>query len=70
MDVAVFSTKPYDRSFLDAANAGRICPHNIIAAGATVGLTGEEGAVLRRTLIPALGYGLLGGVLAFFFVAG
>jgi D-lactate dehydrogenase len=23
MDVAVFSTKPYDRSFLDAANAGR-----------------------------------------------
>ncbi len=26
MDVAVFSTKPYDRSFLDAANAGR---HNL-----------------------------------------
>ncbi len=53
-----------------AAVGNIICPHNIIAAGATVGLTGEEGAVLKRTLIPALGYGLLGGVLAFLFVAG
>ena len=53
-----------------AAVGNIICPHNIIAAGATVGLTGEEGAVLKRTLVPALGYGLLGGLLAFFLVAG
>lgn len=52
-----------------AAVGNIICPHNIIAAGATVGLSGQEGAVLKRTLWPALGYGLLGGVLVFLFAA-
>jgi lactate permease len=46
-----------------AAVGNIVCPHNIVAAGATVGLTGAEGDVLRRTLVPALGYGLLGGLL-------
>jgi lactate permease len=41
-----------------------VCPHNIVAAGATVGLVGAEGAVLRRTLGVTLGYALLGGLLA------
>jgi len=53
-----------------AAVGNIICPHNIIAAGATVGLTGEEGAVLKRTLGPAIGYGLLGGLLALLIVWG
>ncbi len=44
-----------------AAVGNIVCPHNIVAAGATVGLTGAEGDVLRRTLIPAVGYGVLGG---------
>jgi lactate permease len=52
-----------------AAVGNIICPHNIIAAGATVGLAGQEGEVLKRTLWPALGYSLLGGVLVFLFVA-
>jgi lactate permease len=52
-----------------AAVGNVICPHNVIAAGATVGLTGEEGAVLKQTIGPALVYGLLGGLLALFFVA-
>jgi lactate permease len=47
-----------------AAVGNIVCPHNIIAAGATVNLTGKEGEVLRRTLGVALLYALLGGVLA------
>jgi len=47
-----------------AAVGNIICPHNIIAAGATVNLTGREGEVLRRTLGVALLYALLGGLLA------
>jgi lactate permease len=46
-----------------AAIGNVVCPHNIVAAGATVGLTGSEGEVLRRTIAPALGYALAGGVL-------
>jgi lactate permease len=41
-----------------------VCPHNIVAAGATVGLVGAEGDVLRRTLGVTVGYALLGGALA------
>jgi lactate permease len=46
-----------------AAIGNIVCPHNIVAAGATVGLTGSEGEVLRRTIVPALGYALAGGLL-------
>jgi len=47
------------------AGAGNmIALHNIIAGGATVGLRGEEGQVLRRTLPVCLVYTLLGGLLA------
>ena len=41
-----------------------IALHNIIAGGATVGLAGQEGAVLRRTLPICLAYTFLGGVIA------
>jgi len=47
-----------------AAVGNIICPHNIIAASATVALTGEEGTILRRTLGICLAYGVLGGLLA------
>ena len=46
-----------------AAVGNIVCPHNIVAAGATVGLTGGEGDVLRRTLLPAVLYALAGGAL-------
>jgi lactate permease len=46
-----------------AAVGNIVCPHNIVAAGATVGLTGGEGDVLRRTLLPAGLYALAGGAL-------
>lgn len=47
-----------------AAVGNIICPHNIIAGGATVGLSGEVGPVLRRTLGACLLYAALGGALA------
>ncbi len=46
-----------------AAVGNIICPHNIVAAGATVGLTGGEGDVMRRTLLPPVLYALAGGAL-------
>jgi lactate permease len=46
-----------------AAVGNIVCPHNIVAAGATVGLTGGEGDVLRRTLAPAFGYAVAGGLM-------
>ncbi|MFO8150972.1 MAG: L-lactate permease [Trueperaceae bacterium] len=52
-----------------AAVGNIVCPHNLIAAGATVGLVGREGEVLRRTLWVALAYASLGGLLAGLFFA-
>ncbi len=46
-----------------AAIGNAIAPHNIIAGTATVGLSGQEGAVLRRTLAPVLGYAALCGLI-------
>ena len=46
-----------------AAIGNIICPHNIVAGGATVGLGGREGEVLRRTLPAAALVVALGGVL-------
>lgn len=51
-----------------AAVGNMICPHNVIAAGATVGLARQEGAILRRTLPVALLYASLGGALALWLV--
>jgi lactate permease len=46
------------------ASVGNIvCPHNIIAGGATVGVTGQEGAVLRQTLWACIVYAVAGGFL-------
>ncbi|MBL0420202.1 L-lactate permease [Ramlibacter sp. AW1] len=47
-----------------------VCPHNIVAGAATVGLAGQEGQVLRRTLLPCLAYLLLGGALLMAWTAG
>jgi len=52
-----------------AAVGNIICPHNIIAASATVHLSGKEGEVLKRTLGVMFIYTLLGGLLALFIFA-
>jgi len=51
-----------------AAVGNIIAPHNIVAAVATVGLTGQEGKVLRTTVPTALAYLVLGGLLALLLV--
>lgn len=47
---------------IGAAAGNMICVHNIVAASAVVGLAGKEGAILRKTAIPAVVYGLLIGI--------
>jgi lactate permease len=44
------------------AMGNMICVHNIVAASATVGLSGEEGLILRKTMLPLIAYGLIIGV--------
>jgi lactate permease len=46
-----------------AAAGNMIAIHNVVAASATVGLLGQEGATLRRTIIPTLYYVLATGAL-------
>jgi lactate permease len=46
-----------------AAIGNMICPHNIIAACAVVGLSGQEGAVMRRTLPACIACAVAGGLL-------
>lgn len=44
-----------------AAVGNIVCPHNVIAGGATVGLVGREGEVLRATAPACAVYALAGG---------
>jgi lactate permease len=46
-----------------AAVGNIICPHNIIAGVATVGLHGREAEILRRTALACVCYAVAGGVL-------
>jgi lactate permease len=46
-----------------AAIGNVVCPHNIVAGAATVGLAGREAAILRHTLWPCAAYLLAGGAL-------
>lgn len=46
-----------------AAVGNIICPHNVIAGVATVGLAGQEALVLRQTVGPCLVYATLAGLL-------
>lgn len=47
-----------------AAAGNMIAIHNVVAASATVGLLGQEGATLRKTVIPTLYYVFVAGALA------
>ncbi|MBH98677.1 MAG: lactate permease [Rhodospirillaceae bacterium] len=46
-----------------AAAGNMIAIHNVVAASATVGLLGQEGATLRRTIIPTMYYLVATGIL-------
>ncbi len=46
-----------------AAAGNMVAIHNVVAASATVGLLGQEGQTIRRTIIPTLYYCFLAGVI-------
>jgi lactate permease len=46
-----------------AAAGNMIAIHNVVAASATVGLLGQEGPILRKTILPTLYYLVVVGVL-------
>ncbi|MBI2653714.1 L-lactate permease [Candidatus Woesearchaeota archaeon] len=47
------------------AAGNMIAINNIIAASAIVGLKGEEGAIIKNNIVPALLYGLIAGIIGF-----
>ena len=46
-----------------AAAGNMIAIHNVVAASATVGLLGQEGQTLRKTIIPTLYYVIFAGII-------
>ncbi len=53
-----------------AAAGNMIAIHNVVAASATVGLFGREGATLRITILPTIYYVLAAGLIAMFALHG
>ena len=49
------------------AAGNMICVHNVVAASATVGLAGKEGALIRRTIFPMMFYVVVAGTLGLIF---
>ena len=52
------------------AAGNMITVHNVVAASATCGLLGKEGALIRKTIIPMTYYVLLAGSVAYIWVYG
>ena len=50
-----------------AAAGNMVAIHNVVAASATVGLLGQEGSTLRKTIIPTLYYLIIVGILGIVF---
>jgi lactate permease len=53
-----------------AAAGNMVAIHNVVAASATVGLLGREGAILRKTFWPTLYYVLFSGLITLFAIYG
>ena len=53
-----------------AAAGNMIAIHNVVAASATVGLLGQEGTTLRKTLLPTFYYVALSGAILMLAVYG
>lgn len=52
------------------AAGNMITVHNVVAASATCGLVGREGALIRKTIIPMIYYVLLAGSITYIWVYG
>jgi lactate permease len=53
-----------------AAAGNMIAIHNVVAASATVGLLGQEGSTLRKTIIPTIYYVVATGILGLIAIYG
>ena len=53
-----------------AAAGNMIAIHNVVAASATVGLLGREGATLRKTVIPTFYYLVVTGIIGLILIYG
>ncbi|GHX36070.1 L-lactate permease, putative [Vibrio cholerae] len=53
-----------------AAAGNMVAIHNVVAASATVGLLGREGATLRKTVLPTLYYLVLTGIIGMVVIYG
>jgi lactate permease len=53
-----------------AAAGNMIAIHNVVAASATVGLLGREGATLRKTIIPTFYYLVMSGIIGLVVIYG
>jgi lactate permease len=56
LDIGLSPTYIVALQAVGGAAGNMICVHNIVAASAAVGLIGQEGTLIRRTLIPTLYY--------------
>ncbi len=56
------------QQIIGGAAGNMICVHNVVAASAVVGLAGKEGDIIRKTLGPAIFYGLMVGLVGFIMV--
>jgi lactate permease len=55
---------------IGGAAGNTICVHNVVAASAVVGLVGQEGSVIRKTLLVFTYYALLPGAVGYWIVWG
>ncbi|MGL5335602.1 MAG: L-lactate permease [Enterovibrio sp.] len=53
-----------------AAAGNMVAIHNVVAASATVGLLGREGATLRKTILPTIYYLVLAGIIGMTLIYG
>jgi len=49
---------------IGGAAGNMICIHNIVAASATCGLSGQEGKLIRKTIIPTIYYLIIAAIIA------
>jgi len=49
------------------AAGNMVCVHNVVAAAATVGIIGQEGSIIRKTMIPTIYYLIAAGILGLAF---
>jgi len=48
---------------IGGAAGNTICVHNVVAASAVVGLTGQEGSVIRKTCVVFFYYAITPGII-------